>query len=153
MADPPDLDGSEFTPETALLAVEQAKKAKIEQGMVRKAEVMASLAVNAELVQAYDQAYPDPVKLSNLYTAASARIAQDVLTGQIEVRGSQAAQLIKELTAASRLVLGEATSITDTSTAEERQARIREIREQLDISEAQAKAAAEAGGVVVPIGS
>ena len=153
MADPPDLDGSAFTPETALLAVEQAKKAKIEQGMVRKAEVMASLAVNAELVQAYDQAYPDPVKLSNLYTAASARIAQDVLTGQIEVRGSQAAQLIKELTAASRLVLGEATSITDTSTAEERQARIREIREQLDISEAQAKAAAEAGGVVVPIGS
>ena len=150
---PDDLDGSQFTPETALLAVEQAKKAKIEQGMVRKAEVMASLAINAELVQAYDEAYPDPVKLSNLYTAASARIASGILTGAIEVSGSQAAQLIKELTAASRLVIGEATSISDSSTAEERAARIKEMREALDHAEAQTKAAAEAGGVVVPINS
>lgn len=149
---PDDLDGSPFTSETAQIAVAQAKKAAIDKGLERKAEVMATLAVNADLVGAYHDAYSDPQKLADLYNAASARIAQDVLTGTIKATGAQAAQLIKEFTAAARLVTGQATSVTESVSSVERTSRIQELRERLDQAQAGHDKAAEAGRVV-PISS
>lgn len=110
-----------------------------------RAYILESIAISAELIQSWEQAYPTNERRGALYKAAAMKLANKVLTGEIEVGPAQVASVIRELSTAGRLEMGEATSSSESSqlSAEERKERLAMIREQVEAAERAAGASAD----------
>lgn len=120
------------------------------QAVERKAYALERIAVARELSATYATEFLDSKELGRLYKSASAKIAIDVLTGEIAVRnGTEAANLIEKLSTAGRLEEGETTSMTLTLAGDEQLERIKALRDEANQRVQEAEKAKQA--TVIPM--
>lgn len=152
---PPDnvVRDGRFTSANAAEMSARGRQKAVDEQAERKAYILERIAISAELVAAYDEAIVAAGSLAPLFKAAATRLAMDVLTGKIEISGSQFAASLTALINAGRLEAGETTSSTQSVsiTSEEAVERMKELNAEIE----RRRVAAEkliADAKVVPMG-
>lgn len=133
-------------------AINNGAQQATDEANERRAYILETIAISAELIKSWNDAYPDNMARGALYKAASMKLAHQVLTGEIAVTGGQVASLVRELSQAGRLEMGEVTSSHESvTTPAERKERLKEIQEAVSAAREDAERAEEAAKVV-PMG-